>query len=97
MLQALPAGPSPRACHSHAAAILGHHMYIHGGTSNYTHTFADLHALDLNTATWWCLTAAETPGNGQSIAAPACFSHTMTAAGDLLIVAGGCHTQGAGT
>ena len=71
-------------------------MYIHGGTSDYTHTRADLHALDLVSGQWQCLTDAAAQGAGQGAAAPACFSHSLTAAGDLLVVAGGCHTHGAG-
>lgn len=110
-------GPAPIARHSHAAALVGNHMYVHGGSSDYTHTCADLHALDLTAGAWQCLTdtaaqgpaekvgqtAAEEVGHSaaeeayaESAAAPACFSHTLTAVRDLLVVAGGCHTHGAG-
>lgn len=97
----MSAGLQPDARHSHAAAVIGHTMYIHGGTSGYNQTFADLHALELKTGQWQCLTEAaqsdaKLPGIMHSTNAPACFSHTLSASEDLLVVAGGCHTHGAG-
>ncbi len=87
----LISGSMPRACHSHAAAIVGQRMFISGGTQDYQHTFSGLHAMDLVTGTWQ---AVKPQGDGPS--SPSCFSHTMTALGALLVVAGGCHTLGAG-
>ncbi len=84
-------GSVPCACHSHAAAVVGQRMFISGGTQDYQHTFSGLHAMDLATGTWQ---AVKPQGGGPS--SPSCFSHSMTALGALLVVAGGCHTLGAG-
>jgi len=84
-------GSVPCACHSHAAAVVGQRMFISGGTQDYQHTFSGLHAVDLATGTWQ---AVKPQGGGPS--SPSCFSHSMTAVGALLVVAGGCHTLGAG-
>ncbi|KAL0023672.1 hypothetical protein WJX77_012323 [Trebouxia sp. C0004] len=84
-------GSAPCACHSHAAAVVGQQMFISGGTHDYQHTFSGLHAVDLVTGTWQ---AVKPQKGGPS--APSCFSHSMTAVGVLLVVAGGCHTLGAG-
>lgn len=74
---------------------MGHRMYIHGGSCSYQHIFAGLYALDLNTMVWHQLAADEAAAGGFD-ASPACFSHSLAPVGDLLVVAGGCHTQGAG-
>lgn len=87
----LCSGSVPCACHSHAAAVIGQRMFISGGTQDYQHTFSGLHAVDLVTGTWQ---AVQPQGGGPS--SPSCFSHSMTAVGALLVVAGGCHTLGAG-
>lgn len=84
-------GSVPCACHSHAAAVVGQRMFISGGTQDYQHTFSGLHAMDLVTGSWQ---AVKPQRAGPS--SPSCFSHSMTAVGSLLVVAGGCHTLGAG-
>ncbi|DBA73560.1 TPA: hypothetical protein ACH3X2_009802 [Trebouxia sp. C0005] len=84
-------GSVPGACHSHAAAVVRQRMFISGGTQDYQHTFSGLHAMDLVTGTWQ---AVKPQGGGPS--STSCFSHSMTAVGALLVVAGGCHTLGAG-
>lgn len=84
-------GDSPAPRHSHAAAIVQNRMFVFGGTSGYQQTFSGLHALDLTSGHWGTITLAahmERP--------PSCFSHSLTAVGGLLVLAGGCHTSGAG-
>ncbi len=84
------AGTAPQPRHSHAAAVIQQCMYMCGGTQDYQHTFSDMHALDLKTGEWGLLHAAST------VSSPSCFSHSLTAVGGLLVLAGGCHTLGAG-
>ena len=83
-------GPGPR--YSHAAAILGATMYIHGGRRADNAVLGDLWALNLDTVAWTCL---ETRG---ASVPPALFSHSLTALGEhRLLLLGGCPEQEAGT
>ncbi|KAK9803236.1 hypothetical protein WJX73_008212 [Symbiochloris irregularis] len=73
--------PAPRC--SHAAALSGDRMFVHGGTAGFGTVFADLFALHLPTGAWTEIDAGPRP-------APCCFSHTLTAAAGLLVITGGC-------
>lgn len=66
-------------------------MYVFGGTRDYQQTFSQLHCLNLDTWVWDKVVPAG------ALQPPGCFSHSLTAVGDLLVLAGGCHTLGAGT
>ncbi|KAK9803237.1 hypothetical protein WJX73_008212 [Symbiochloris irregularis] len=68
--------PAPRC--SHAAALSGDRMFVHGGTAGFGTVFADLFALHLPTGAWTEIDAGPRP-------APCCFSHTLTAAAGLLV------------
>ena len=72
-------------------------MYVFGGTQEYHHSFNELHALNLDTWVWEAMGLAN-PSSAPSSALkpPGCFSHTLTAVRDQLVLAGGCHTLGAG-
>ena len=85
-------GTAPKPCHSHAAAVMQQRMFIFGGTQQYQYTFSGLHALNLMTGVW----ELETPTSSASSLPPSCFSHSLTAIRELLVLAGGCHTLGAG-
>ena len=86
-------GSAAEACHSHAASLLHHRMFVFGGTQGYHQSCPALRVLDLKTHTW------EKVGLPQAApqACPLpCFSHSLTTVGGLLVLAGGCHTLGAG-
>ena len=85
------AGGAPAPCHSHAAAVVQNQMIVFGGTSGYQETFSGLHALDLTTGHWETITLVAPTEHP-----PSCFSHSLTAVGGLLVLAGGCRTTGAG-
>lgn len=85
-------GTAPKPCHSHAAAVMQQRMFIFGGTQQYQYTFSGLHALNLMTGVW----ELATPTSPASSLPPSCFSHSLTAIRELLVLAGGCHTLGAG-
>ena len=82
-------GPGPR--YSHAAAILGATMYIHGGRRADNTVLGDFWALDLGTMGWTCLEMQEPH------VPPALFSHSLTAVDDCrLLLLGGCPEQESG-
>lgn len=82
-------GPGPR--YSHAAAILGATMYIHGGRRADNTVLGDLWALNLGTMAWACLEV-----QGPHVP-PALFSHSLTAVDDRrLLLLGGCPEQESG-
>ena len=83
-------GPGPR--YSHAAAILGATMYIHGGRRADNAVLGDLWALDLGTMAWTRLEV-----QGASVPR-AVFSHSLTAVDEhRLLLLGGCPEQESGT
>lgn len=94
----LPTGHAPEPCHSHAAAAILGHMFVFGGTRGYCQQACPgLYILDLKTQVWEAtrLPQAELEAAPQTSPLP-CFSHSLTAVGGLLVLAGGCHTLGAG-
>ena len=82
-------GPGPR--YSHAAAILGATMYVHGGRRADNTVLGDLWALDLDKMAWTCLEV-----QGASVP-PALFSHSLNAVDEhRLLLLGGCPEQESG-
>ena len=90
-MHVLLTGDTPAPCHSHAAAVMQNSMYVFGGTRDYQQHLSGPHALDLSSGRWEAITPAASLRRP-----PSCFSHSLTAVGGLLVLAGGCHTLGAG-
>ncbi|GLI67647.1 hypothetical protein VaNZ11_011896, partial [Volvox africanus] len=90
--------PSAAAAAATTAATAGR-MYVHGGTCGYGLHFDDTFYLDLDSYTWYrCEPRHDSGGgiNGGTAAAvhpPACFSHTLSRWGPLLLLVGGYPTD----
>ena len=98
----LPTGHAPEPCHSHAAAAFQGRMFVFGGTRGYSQQACPgLYILDLKTHVWGATTLPQAvpqavPQAARQAAPMPCFSHSLTAVGASLVLAGGCHTLGAG-
>ncbi|GIM07394.1 hypothetical protein Vretimale_11539 [Volvox reticuliferus] len=90
--------PGAAAARPAAAAAAGR-MYVHGGTCGYGLHFDDTFYLDLTSYVWHrCEPRHDSGGsvNGGTAAAvrpPACFSHTLSRWGPLLLLVGGYPTD----
>lgn len=91
--QASTTGWAAQPCHSHAAALLHHRMFVFGGTQGYRQSCPALRVLDLKTHEWERVRLPQAAPQADPLP---CFSHSLTAVGGLLVLAGGCHTLGAG-
>lgn len=93
MVTVVHTGCAAQPCHSHAATLLHHRMFVFGGTQNYHQSCPALRVLDLTTHEW---EEVRLPQAAPQAGPLPCFSHSLTAMGGLLVLAGGCHTLGAG-
>ena len=98
----LATGHAPEPCHSHAAAALQGRMFVFGGTRGYSQQACPgLYILDPKLLIWEAAGLPQAAPQAALQAAPQaspmpCFSHSLTAVGGLLVLAGGCHTLGSG-